>query len=129
MTFRDERKRELFDLRDAPRPDEATEAPIRLLPDFDNLVLAHDDRTRIMDDAHRPMILTKNLLVRATVLVDGRVAAIWKVERKGKTATVVLTPLTRLTKKTLGAIEPEALAAAAFIEPDATTRTLRVDPA
>ena len=49
MTFRDERKRELFDLPDAARPDEDTEAPVRFIPDFDNLVLSHDDRSRIME--------------------------------------------------------------------------------
>lgn len=127
VTFRDERGRELFDLPDAPRPDEDTPAPVRLIPDFDNLVLAHDDRTRLMDDAHRAMILTKNLLVRATVLVDGRVAAIWKVERKAKLATFALTPLVKFTKKTLAEIEAEGDTLLRFLEPDAPTRVMRVD--
>ncbi len=127
VTFRDERGRELFDLPEAPRPDEDTPAPIRLLPDFDNLVLAHDDRTRLMDDAHRAKILTKNLLVRATVLVDGRVAGMWKVERKAKVATFALTPFVKLTKQTLAEIEAEADALLRFVEPDAPTRAMRVD--
>jgi len=58
-TFRDARKRELFDLPDAPRPDEATEAPVRFVPDFDNLVLSHDDRSRIITDAHRGRVTLK----------------------------------------------------------------------
>src|SRR5262249_55283206 len=53
VTFRDARKRELFDLPDAPRPDADAEAPVRFVPDFDNLVLSHDDRSRIIADAHR----------------------------------------------------------------------------
>lgn len=85
VVFKDERKRELFDLPDAPRPDADTPAPVRFVPDFDNLVLAHADRTRVIDDVHRPLVVTKNLLVRATFLVDGFVAGVWKTERKKKT--------------------------------------------
>ena len=66
--------RELFDLPDAPRPGADVEAPVRYLPEFDNLVLAYDDRTRVIADEHRPLVTTKNLRVRATFLVDGVVA-------------------------------------------------------
>ena len=61
----------MHDLKDAPRPPEDTPAPVRLLPDFDNLVLAHADRTRVVADEHRGKIATKNLQIRATFLVDG----------------------------------------------------------
>src|SRR5207249_1632567 len=87
VTFRDERKRELFDLPDAPRPDEDVPAPIRFLPDYDNLVLSHDDRTRILADEHRSRILTPNLQVRGSFLVDGFVAGSWSTKRQKKTAT------------------------------------------
>ena len=79
--FRDERGRELFDLKDAPRPPADAPAPVRLLPEFDSLMLAHADRTRVIADEHRKSLTTKNLRVRATVLVDGRVAAYWKLEK------------------------------------------------
>src|SRR6185436_7657819 len=79
VTFRDERKRELFDLPDAPRPSEEQPVPVRFLPEFDNLVLSHDDRTRIIADEHRPKVTLKNLQVRATFLVGGFVAGTWKV--------------------------------------------------
>ena len=92
VTFRDARKRELFDLPDAARPDEDTEVPVRFIPDFDNLVLSHDDRSRIMADEHRSRVTLKNLQVRATFLVDGMVAGTWKSERKRTAAVLVIEP-------------------------------------
>lgn len=129
ITFSDERKRELFDLPDAPRPAEDTPAPIRFVPDFDNLVLAHADRTRIIDDAHRGKVVTKNLLVRATFLVDGFVAGTWKIERKKKSATLILEPFAPLPKKTLTdpTLNLEAQALLRFVEPDAETYDLKVE--
>ncbi len=125
-TFRDDRKRELFDLPDAPRPGEDTPAPVRFLPEFDNLVLAHDDRTRVIADEHRPKVTLKNLQVRATFLVDGFVAGAWKVERKKKTATLVLEPFGKLAKKTLTELEREGEALLRFVEEDAVETGVRV---
>jgi hypothetical protein len=91
-TFRDERKRELFDLPDAPLPGADTEAPIRFLPEYDNILLAHADRSRIISDEHRKRVVTPNLRVLATFLVDGFVAGLWSIERRKKAATLVLKP-------------------------------------
>lgn len=126
VTFRDARGRELFDLADAPRPDEATPAPVRFVPEYDNLVLGHDDRSRIVADAHRPGLVTKNLQVPATFLVDGFVAGTFKVERKRKTATLTLSPFGKLLKKDLRALEAEGEALLSFAEPEAATSEIVV---
>lgn len=124
--FEDERGRELFDLKDAPRPSGEEPAPVRLLPEFDNLVLAHADRSRVISDEHRNRLTTKNLRVRATVLVDGRVAAFWKLEKSRGTATVVLEPLVRLRAADRKAALAEAEALAAFVELGAKKYAARV---
>jgi hypothetical protein len=126
VAFRDENKKELFDLPDAPRPAADTPVPVRFLPEFDNLVLAHADRGRFMADEHRSRITTKNLQVRATFLVDGRVAGTWKVEVKKKTATLVLEPFATLTRNTLAALEPEGLALLRFVEAEAGSYKVEV---
>lgn len=128
VTFRDARKRELFDLPDARRPEEDTPAPVRFLPEFDNLVLAHDDRTRVIADEHRPRVTLKNLQVLATFLVDGFVAGTWKVERKRKVAALILEPFGKLSKKTLTELEKEGDKLLRFVEEDAEMREVRCTP-
>lgn len=125
VTFRDERKRELFDLPDAPRPGEETPAPVRFLPEFDNLVLSHDDRSRVIADEHRPKVVLKNLQVRATFLVNGFVAGTWKVERKKKVAALTLEPFAKLAKPAMTALEKEGDALLRFVEEDAEVRDVR----
>src|SRR5215467_7662904 len=77
VRFRAESGRELLDLPDAPRPDPDTPAPVRFLPDFDNVLLSHADRSRVMDDDVRRMLQRRDGAVPGSVLVDGRVAAMW----------------------------------------------------
>ncbi len=117
--FADERGRELFDLPDAPRPPADALAPVRFLPEFDNLVLAHDDRSRVIADEHRSLVTTKNLRVKATFLVDGVVAGIWTIEVKRKVATLRLGPFGKLGQRVLRELEVEGEALLRFMAPGA----------
>lgn len=77
--LRDENGRVLVDLPDAELPDADIPAPVRFLPEFDNLLLAHDDRTRVISaaDYRRGVVIGG----KSTLLVDGVVRGIWKIRR------------------------------------------------
>ncbi|MEV6119235.1 winged helix DNA-binding domain-containing protein [Streptomyces sp. NPDC052077] len=76
LTFRDPGGTELFDLPDAPRPDPETPAPPRFLPEFDDLLLSHADRTRVVPPRHKGRTWKGNQAYR-TLLVDGFLAGLW----------------------------------------------------
>ena len=118
-TFRDERGRVLYDLRDAPRPGSDTPAPIRLLADFDGAVLGRADRTGIIRPEHAPLLASKNGLIPAMVLVNGVVAGTWRIEAKRKTVAVSVRLFGKLAARDRKGIESEALDAARFLQPDA----------
>jgi hypothetical protein len=123
-TFTDEAGKTLYDVPGGPRPDEETPVPVRFLPEFDNLLLSHAKRERIIADEHRPAVFTKNLRVKSTYLVDGLVAGVWSAEKKRGVATLTLTPFGRSLKKTQAELEREGSALLRFLEPDAKTYDL-----
>jgi hypothetical protein len=117
--FTDEAGKTLYDVPDGPRPDRETPAPVRFLPEFDNLLLAHAKRERIIADEHKPAVYTKNLRVKATYTVDGLVAGLWTAEKKGGVATLTLTPFGRTTKRAAADLEREGAGLLRFLEPEA----------
>lgn len=88
LVFRDEQGRALYDLPDAPRPAESVAAPVRFLPEYDNLFFGYADRTRFVPDLRKPPIPPGNGARTGTVFVDGEWRATWKitlpVRRAGK---------------------------------------------
>nr|WP_143532420.1 winged helix DNA-binding domain-containing protein [Saccharothrix sp. ALI-22-I] len=93
--FTDDRGRTLYDVPDGPLPDPDTPAPARFLPEFDNLLLGHDDRTRVIsDEDYRRGIIIGG---KPTLLVDGFVHGIWKITDDGLDVEV-FRPLTRAQK-------------------------------
>jgi hypothetical protein len=125
VVLRDERKRELFDLPKAPRPGADVEAPVRFLPEFDNLVLAHTDRRRFVADAHKKSVFLPGLRVAPTFLVDGFVAGTWGAARKKGDAVLAVHAFEAQPKKTKSALEAEADRLLRFVEPDAATFAVR----
>lgn len=120
-SLQDEKKRELLDLPDMPLPDGDTPALERFLPEFDNLLLSHKHRTRIVADEHRKRVYLPGLRVVATILVDGFVRGAWKVEKSKGTATLSIEPFEPLTKQNRDALTEEAERLVRFVEPDAKT--------
>ena len=112
VTFRDERGRELFDLPDAPRPSEETPAPVRFLPEYDNLVLSHDDRTRFFNPADRAALAQGWTIGWGSVLYDGVVRGVWRLEPDA----LVVRHVDRLPKKALASIAAEGRRLARFLE-------------
>ena len=95
LTFRDERGRELFDLPNAPRPKGESPAPVRFLPDFDNLLFSHANRRRVITDEYRTVM--GNIRVSSAFLVDGFVRGIWQIKATRATTTLLLKPFEPLT--------------------------------
>ncbi|MEC4019921.1 winged helix DNA-binding domain-containing protein [Streptomyces sp. H27-D2] len=114
-TFQDEHGRVLYDVQDGPLPDPDTPAPARFVAEFDNLLLSHADRTRVLAEEHRTRVITVNGLVRGTILLDGFVAGTWTIERERGATTVRVAPFARLARADREALSAEgtALAAAA----------------
>ncbi|GAA0810235.1 winged helix DNA-binding domain-containing protein [Spirilliplanes yamanashiensis] len=121
VTFRDPRGVELVDLPGAPRPGPDVPAPVRFLYDFDNLLLSHADRRRVVGDADyaaQGFDGTTNEQP-SSVLVDGAVAATWRILRDGPAATLRVRPFRRLTAAERAAVQDEGAALLAFATPDA----------
>jgi hypothetical protein len=90
ITFADEQGAELFDLPGAPRPGGDAPAPVRLVAEFDNLVLAHADRSRVVSAENLKRFYTINGIFPGSVLIDGFVAGLWRLARNSGGATLTI---------------------------------------
>ena len=112
-------------LPDLSLPAEDTPAPIRFLPEFDNLLLSHSNRTRVIADEHRSKVYLPGLRVAATFLVDGFVRGAWKIEKSKNAATLVIEPFDKLTKRDRAELIEEGEGLIRFVEPNARSFDLR----
>ena len=102
---------ELVDLPRAPRPEAGTVAPVRLLPTWDAILLAHARRGEVLPEGYRPRIFnTKMPQSVNTFLVDGQVAGTWRFD-KGR---VEVDPFRPLAADVRQEVEAEADRMAAF---------------
>lgn len=126
-TFRDEVGRELFDLPGAPLPEPDTPAPPRFLPDYDNALLAHAYRTRIIAEEHRKRLMAGND-APGTVLLDGFVAGTWKISRSRDSATLLIRPLEPLQPRDRAALADEGARLLSFASAGAKAHDVQFTP-
>jgi hypothetical protein len=128
--FRDEQGRELFDVPDAPLPDPDIPAPPRFLPEYDNLLLSHSDRSRMFNALGPGTPFPQNTAVGA-LLVDGFYRANWKLAEEDGIATLTIDRFTRQPgdgSETVDEVAAEASRLLAFLAPGATERRLEFVP-
>jgi winged helix DNA-binding protein len=127
VSFRNEDGKELFDVPDAPRPDPDTPAPVRFLGEYDNVLLGHADRRRIIPEDFPWAGMLAGRYV-SNLLVDGMLRATWWLERDGKArATLAIRPSGKLTKGERDEVAAEAQRLVDFAAGDADARDVRFE--
>jgi winged helix DNA-binding protein len=124
-TFRDEAGGELFDLADAPRPMGRTHAPVRFLPEFDNILLSHARRERILPDGAMSLLSLGNGL-KPAFLVDGFVAGTWRLRTARRSADLEVTPFEPLPAAARRELEDEGRRLLAFAARGAERTTITI---
>jgi hypothetical protein len=118
-TFRDTDDRELFDVPDAPLPDRDIPVPPRFLPEFDNTLLSHADRSRILPMEHHQRVVSERS-AKGTVLIDGFVTGFWHLERARDTVTLRIEPFESLSGRQYTSLSDEGSRLLAFAANAAT---------
>jgi hypothetical protein len=130
MAFEGEDGRELFDLPDAPRPDPGVGAPVRFLGEYDNVLLGHANRRRVIpaDFPWTEMLAMGRFF--NNVLVDGMLRAVWWIEREGRRkATLAVRPASKLSAADRDEVGDEARRMIEFAAAGVAVRDVRFEPA
>jgi hypothetical protein len=122
----DEQGAQLFDLPGAPRPPEDVTAPVRFLPEYDNILSAHADPARIVADDDRGMFHARGGVARASVLIGGFVRASWRIVRERGVAVLDVEPYGTLRRGDRDRLDEEGLALLAFTAGDADRYEVRI---
>ena len=125
-TFRDENGVELLDLPDAPLPDPDTPAPVRFLPNYDNVLLGHADRTRVAAAEPRAPMFPGYPSSLGSLLVDGYFRGLWRVDRETGSATLLIEVAKRLSRRHAAAVSAEGMRMLEFTHADAESRDVRI---
>jgi hypothetical protein len=122
--FRDEKGKELFDVQRVPLPDPETPAPPRFLPQWDNILFSHADRSRIISEAHRKLHVSR--MGRPTVLVDGFVAGFWRIDRSRRGAALMIELFARPTAQQRAHLTDEGAGLVGLLAPEAGTHDVEI---
>jgi hypothetical protein len=126
-TYRDAAGREMFDVPDGQLASPDEPAPVRFLPEYDNVLLSHDDRGRIVPAGRKVPLPSGNGGVIGTVLVDGYLRATWRIVRTPGGATLTIEPDTPLAPTDRTALEEEGDALLRFAADDPPDRRIRFE--
>ncbi|GLV55451.1 hypothetical protein KDH_22950 [Dictyobacter sp. S3.2.2.5] len=124
--YRSQQGQELFDLPDQSLPSAEVEAPPRFLPEYDNLILSHSNRERVVPETYRSRVYLSAGRVRATFLLDGFVSGTWKTEKSGKNATLNIEPFQPLSAGNQLALEEEGARLLRFIFDNTETYNINI---
>lgn len=129
VIHRDERGRELFDIPAGPLPDPDTPAPPRLLPEYDNALLSHGDRTRFHGPGHQELTeaVGESWGRCGAALLDGTILGPWHLDRQGEVTTLVIRHLRSVTRRAEAPLTTEARRVLRLLAPDAPRHEVRLE--
>lgn len=119
----------LWDVAGARLPDGARPAPVRLLPQWDNLVISYADRARVIEPDRFGELFTVNGIFHACVLVDGFVRGLWSLQRDRRGAVLVVAPFEPLPDDVTPELRAEADRVLAVVAPEVERREVVVQSA
>jgi Winged helix DNA-binding domain len=129
-SFRDENGKELLDVEDGPLPDPDLPAPVRFLPEYDNLLLSHADRSRVLSGLGPGLPYPTGKWI-GQLLLDGFFRAYWEIIEADGVATLTIdrfTPAPSDPPDAVDEISAEGARLLAFVAPDAGDLRVRFDP-
>ncbi len=109
---------ELFDVPDGPLPDPDTPAPVRFLAEYDNVVLSHADRSRVVAEGDHVLLRGGAGGWTGTVLVDGLLRATWAARRDGDAMVLTVRPSTDLSPAENRQVGEEGARLLGFLAPE-----------
>ncbi|GIJ46633.1 hypothetical protein Val02_35190 [Virgisporangium aliadipatigenens] len=122
--FRAESGQPLYDLPDAPRPGAEVPAPVRFLPEYDNLLLAHRDRARVIPHRRPVPLPPGNGATTGTVLLDG----LWQGTWRFRHGVLRISPFVAVPEAERAALRTEGGRLAAFLSPGTTGDVVLEEP-
>jgi hypothetical protein len=125
--FLDEDGRTLYDLPHAPRPDESTPAPARMIPKGDNLIHAPGHSARFVEEKHRNLLVGSAGQAPPAFLIDGLVAGTWRMEQTGAGTKLTMVPFRSLSSRETEELVSEGEELLSFIEDEGDVLGVRVE--